>query len=120
MSLAVHSARPSGVGEHARATTAASTLPSNVAGPPDRGRSPRAASRPSAANRLRTLATVATQTSRASAISPSVSPRSLRRRTCTRFRSRRVSRPQNRPSRSARWSSVSRTTCRFVIVPSPG
>jgi len=43
MSLTVHVACPPGVGEHATATAAASTLPSNLAGPPVRGRSPSAA-----------------------------------------------------------------------------
>ena len=106
MSPIVHSARPSGVGEHAMATIVASTSPSNLAGPPDRGRSPRLASKPSAANRLRIATTVATHTPTASATSSSVSPASLPSRTWTRFRSRSVSRPQNRPRKSARWSSV--------------
>src|SRR5439155_24785714 len=99
---AVHVARPSGVGLHARAMTTASAFPSSRAGPPDRGRSFRAESRPPVANRRRTLATVWVVIPRSSAMSASVSPASARSRICTRFRCRRVSDPANRPSRSAR------------------
>jgi hypothetical protein len=60
-----------------------------------------------------TLTTAATQRPRSSAISASVSLRSARSNTCTRWRSRSVRRPQKRPSSSPRCSSLSRTTCRF-------
>ena len=52
MGLTVHAAWPPGVGEPATATTAASALPSNAAGPPDRGRSPRAALQPTSREAL--------------------------------------------------------------------
>ncbi len=48
-----HRAAPSGVGEQARAMTAASAFPSSSGAAPGRGLSVRAASSPPAANRLR-------------------------------------------------------------------
>ena len=67
---------PSGALLHAMATRCASCLPLSLRSRPDRGRSLIAASSPSSANRLRTLATVAALIETASAASRSESPSS--------------------------------------------
>lgn len=110
---AVQTTRPSGTGLHARAMTTASPWPSSTAGPPLRGFSVGAASRPSAANRSRTLAAVWAEMPNASAMSASASPASARSTTCTRFRCRKVSDPANRSSNAARCSSDRLTRCFF-------
>src|SRR4051794_21316995 len=69
----VHTARPSGGGEQARAMSRASARPSSLIcrGGRSRRLRSRAASRPSSTNRWRTRSTVSVLTSRASAICPS-------------------------------------------------
>ena len=67
---------PSGALLHAMATRCVSCLPLSLRSRPDRGRSLIAASSPSSANRLRTLATVAALIETASAASRSESPSS--------------------------------------------
>src|SRR5918999_10378 len=116
----VHDVRPSGGVLQARATRNASCLPSSLRCPPGRGRSHRAASRPSSTKRLRTRSTVAMLTWSAAAMAASMPPASAWSRMWARVSLRAATFPfLVRAIRCARSSSVKVTMYRLAIGSSP-
>jgi hypothetical protein len=110
-SCIVQCSRPSGGALQARATRKASCLPSSLGCAPGRGRSCRAASNPSSANRLRMFRTVWGVTWSTSAIKRSVFPAAERSRMRARVSIRALAAPcLRKPSKCACCSSVKITT----------
>jgi hypothetical protein len=110
-SCIVQCSRPSGGALQARATRKASCLPSSLGCAPGRGRSCRAASNPSSANRLRMFRTVWGVTWSTSAMKRSVFPAAERSRMRARVSIRALAAPcLRKPSKCACCSSVKITT----------